>query len=163
MAALDDALEELSADGKPESEVVFYPRLEPLVESDNVGMVEALEDLHFTPHSLLVPLDLLRNGLQRDIARDVRRLGGVSMRGCMGGGRGDQEDRCGRGGLGGGCEGDHGRTGGVALVKVPRFRRYVPCHAHDLSEQASAKNFVDLVLLFLVRRRQLRHHLLGDE
>ena len=42
-------------------------------------MAEALEDLHFAPHALLVPLDLLlRNGLQRDIARDVRRLGGVS-------------------------------------------------------------------------------------
>jgi hypothetical protein len=62
-------------------------------------MAEALEDLHFAPHALLVPLDLLlRNSLQRDIARDVRRLGGVSMRGRMGGGRGDRDDGCGRGG-----------------------------------------------------------------
>jgi hypothetical protein len=61
-------------------------------------MVEALEGLHFAPHALLVPLDLLlRNGLQRDIARDVHRLGRVSMRGRMGGGRGDREDGCGRG------------------------------------------------------------------
>ena len=42
----------------------------------DVAMIEALEDLHFAPHALLVPLDfLLRNGLQRDIARDVRRIG----------------------------------------------------------------------------------------
>jgi len=93
MATLTDALEELSAD---ESGVVFCPRLEPFIEFDDVGMVEALEDLHFSPHALLVPLDLLlRNGLQRDIARDVRRLGGVNMRGCMGSGRGDREDGCG--------------------------------------------------------------------
>jgi hypothetical protein len=92
-------------------------------------MVEALEDLHFAPHALLIPLDfLLRNGLQRDMAGDVRHLGGVSMHGCMGGGRGGQ-DRCGRGGLGGGCEGGHGQTGGVALVKVPLFWWYVPCRA----------------------------------
>ena len=55
----------------------------------DVGMVEALEDLHLAPHALLVPLDLLRNGLQRDIVRDVRYLTGVSMGGRMGGGRGD--------------------------------------------------------------------------
>ena len=34
---------------------------------------------------------------------------------------------------------------------------------HDFSEQASAEDFMDLILLFLVRQRQLRHHLLGDE
>jgi hypothetical protein len=34
MAVLADALEELSADGELESEVVFCPRLEPLVECD---------------------------------------------------------------------------------------------------------------------------------
>src|SRR6267154_1095259 len=90
-------------------------------------MVQALEDLHFAPHALLVPLDLfLRNGLQRDIARDIRRLGGVSMRGRMGSGRGDREDGCGRGGLGGGREGGRGRMGGAALVKVPLFWWYVP-------------------------------------
>ena len=56
----------------------------------NVGMVEALEDLHFTPPPLLVPFDLLlRNDLQCDIARDIHHLGGVSMRGHMDGGRGD--------------------------------------------------------------------------
>ena len=109
MAALADALEELSADGELEGEVVFCPGLEPFIEFDlrgkpnksgtnddgrgswqgeqgwskwegnlthDVGMIEALEDLHFAPHALLVPLDfLLRNGLQRDIARDVRRIG----------------------------------------------------------------------------------------
>ena len=37
MAALADALEELSADGELESEVVFCPRLEPLVEFDLRG------------------------------------------------------------------------------------------------------------------------------
>ncbi len=55
----------------------------------NIGMVEALEDLHFAPHALLIPLDLLRNDLQCDIARDIHHLGGVSMRGHMDGGRGD--------------------------------------------------------------------------
>jgi len=65
----------------------------------DVGMVEALEDLHLAPHALLVPLGLLRNGLQRDIARDIRHLTGVSMGGRMGSGRGDREDGCGRGGL----------------------------------------------------------------
>jgi len=85
----------------------------------DVGMAQALEDLHFAPHALLVPLDFLRNGLQRDIVRDVRSLGGVSMRGRMGCGRGDREDGCGRGGLGGGCEGGRGRRGGAALTKVP--------------------------------------------
>ena len=56
----------------------------------DVGMVEALEDLHLAPHALLVPLDLLlRNGLQCNIAHDIHRLGGVSMRRHMGGGRGD--------------------------------------------------------------------------
>ena len=65
----------------------------------DVGMMEPLEDLHFALHPLLVPLDLLlRNGLERDIAHDVGRLGGVIMRGCVGGGRGDREDGCGRGG-----------------------------------------------------------------
>jgi hypothetical protein len=34
MATLADALKELSADGKLGSEVVFCPRLEPLVEFD---------------------------------------------------------------------------------------------------------------------------------
>ena len=58
----------------------------------DVGMMEALEDLHFVLHPLLVLLDLLfRNGLQRDIAHDVGRLGGVIMRGRVGGGRGDRE------------------------------------------------------------------------
>jgi hypothetical protein len=37
MATLADALEELSADGELESEVVFCPRLEPLVEFDLRG------------------------------------------------------------------------------------------------------------------------------
>jgi hypothetical protein len=37
MATLADALEELSADGELESEVVFCPRLEPLVEFDLWG------------------------------------------------------------------------------------------------------------------------------
>ena len=32
IAVLTDALKELAADGKPESEVVFYPRLESFVE-----------------------------------------------------------------------------------------------------------------------------------
>jgi hypothetical protein len=37
-------------------------------------------------------------------------------------------------------------------------------HTHrDLSEQASAEDFMDLVLLFLVHRRRLQNHLLGDE
>jgi hypothetical protein len=95
-------------------------------------MVEALEDLHLAPHTLLVPLDhLLRNGLQRNIAHDIRRLGGVSMRGHMGGGRGDREDGCGRGGFGGGCEGGRGRTGGAVLIKVPLFWLSVPCRALD--------------------------------
>jgi hypothetical protein len=53
------------------------------------------------------------------------------MRGHMGGGRGDQEDGCGQGGLGGGCEGGHGWTGGVVLIKVPLFWWYVPCRALD--------------------------------
>ncbi len=93
-------------------------------------MVEALEDLHFVPHALLVPLYLLlRNGLQRDIARDVRRPSGVSMRGRMGGGRGDREDGCGRGGLGRGCEGGRGQAGGAALIKLPLFWWYVPFRA----------------------------------
>jgi hypothetical protein len=65
----------------------------------DVGMMEALEDLHFTLHPFLVPIDLLlRNGLHRDIAHDVGRLGGVIMCGRVGGGRGDREDGCGRGG-----------------------------------------------------------------
>jgi hypothetical protein len=65
----------------------------------DVWMMEPLEDLHFALHPLLVPLDLvLRNGLQRNIAHDVGRLGGVIMRGCVGGGRGDRDDGCGRGG-----------------------------------------------------------------
>jgi hypothetical protein len=65
----------------------------------DIGMMEPLEDLHFALHPLLVPLDLvLRNGLQRNIAHDVGQLGGVIMRGCVGGGRGDREDGCGRGG-----------------------------------------------------------------
>jgi hypothetical protein len=34
MAALADVLKELSTDGKLKSEVVFCPRLEPLVEFD---------------------------------------------------------------------------------------------------------------------------------
>ena len=92
----------------------------------DVGMAQALEDLHFAPHALLVPLDFLRNGLQRDIVRDVRSLGGVSMRGRMGCGRGDREDGCGRGGLGG-CEVRHGRTDGTALDEVPLLWWYVPC------------------------------------
>jgi hypothetical protein len=65
----------------------------------DVGMVEALEDLHFAPHTLLVPLTFLGIAFS-DIMRDVRRLGGVSMCGRMGGGRGDREDGCDRGGLG---------------------------------------------------------------
>ncbi len=43
--------------------------------------MEALEDLYFALHPFLVPLDLLRDGLQRDIAHDVGRLGGVITRG----------------------------------------------------------------------------------
>jgi hypothetical protein len=93
----------------------------------DVGMMETLEDLHFALHPLLVPLDLLlRSGLQRDIADDVGRLGGVIMRGRVGGGRGDREDGCGRGGLGG-CEGRHGRADGTALDEVPLLWWYVPC------------------------------------
>ena len=57
----------------------------------DVGMMETLEDLHFALHPLLVPLDLLRNGLQCDIAHDVGRLGGVIMRGRVDGGRRDRE------------------------------------------------------------------------
>jgi hypothetical protein len=34
---------------------------------------------------------------------------------------------------------------------------------HDLSKGAGPEDFVDLVLLFLVGRRRLQHHLLGDE
>ena len=65
----------------------------------HIGMMEALEELHFTLHPLLVPIDLLlRNGLHRDIVHDVGRLGGVIMRRPVGGGRGDREDGCGRGG-----------------------------------------------------------------
>jgi hypothetical protein len=93
-----------------------------------VGMIEALEDLHLAPHALLVPLDLLRNGLQRDIVHNIHRLGGVSVRGQMGGARGDREDRRSRGGLGGGCDGGREQTGGAALVEVPLFWWYVPCH-----------------------------------
>ena len=37
MSALVDALEELSADGELESEVVFCPRLEPFIEFDLRG------------------------------------------------------------------------------------------------------------------------------
>jgi hypothetical protein len=55
----------------------------------DVGMMEPLEDLHFALYPRLVPLDLLRNGLQRDITHDVGRLDGVIMRGRVGGGRGD--------------------------------------------------------------------------
>jgi len=37
-------------------------------------MIETLEHPHLAPYALLVPLDfLLRNGLQRDLARDVSR------------------------------------------------------------------------------------------
>jgi len=50
----------------------------------------------------------------------------VIMRGRVGGGRGDREDGCGRGGLGG-CEGRHGRTDGAALDEVPLLWWYVPC------------------------------------
>ena len=114
MAPLADVLEELAADSKLKSEVVFCPGLERFVEFDlrgktnpsdddrqaramgrgtggggaaggngthDVGIMEALEDLYFALHPLLVPLDLLRNGLQRDIAHDVGRLGGVITRG----------------------------------------------------------------------------------
>ena len=44
MAALADALEELSADGELESEVVFCPRLEPLVEFDLRGKMNTSGD-----------------------------------------------------------------------------------------------------------------------
>jgi len=44
MSALVDALEELSADGELESEVVFCPRLEPLVEFDRRGKMNASGD-----------------------------------------------------------------------------------------------------------------------
>jgi hypothetical protein len=38
----------------------------------DVGVINALEDPHLVPHALLVPLSfLLRNGLQRDLAREV--------------------------------------------------------------------------------------------
>jgi hypothetical protein len=37
MASLADVLKELSTDGKLESEVVFCPQLEPLVEFDQWG------------------------------------------------------------------------------------------------------------------------------
>ena len=50
--------------------------------------------LHFASHALLVSLDiLLRNGLQQDMAHDVRRFRGGSMRGRVGGRRGDREER----------------------------------------------------------------------
>ena len=41
--------------------------------------------------------------------------------------RGDREDGCGRGGLGGGCEGPV--DVGAALDGVPLFWWYVPCCA----------------------------------
>jgi hypothetical protein len=62
------------------------------------------------PLRLVIEVDLLlRNDLQHNIAHDVHHLGRVSMHGRMGGGRGDREDGCGQGGLGGGCEGAVGR------------------------------------------------------
>ena len=90
----------------------------------DVGICRLLKTCIFALRPLLVPLDLLfRN---RDIAHDVGRLGGVIMRGRVGGGRGDREGGCGRGGLGG-CEGRHGRTDGAALDEVPLLWWYVPC------------------------------------
>jgi hypothetical protein len=65
----------------------------------DVGMIEALEDPHLAPHAFLISLYfLLRNRLQRDVARDVDRLG---RRGLRGGGK-----RGGGGGLGRGGGGE---------------------------------------------------------
>jgi hypothetical protein len=44
MAALADALDELSADGELESEVVMCPRLEPFVEFDLQGRMNTSGD-----------------------------------------------------------------------------------------------------------------------
>ena len=44
MAALADALEELSADGELEGEVVFCPGLEPFVEFDIWGKMNTSGD-----------------------------------------------------------------------------------------------------------------------
>ena len=49
-------------------------------QTHNVRIVKALEDLHFTPPPLLIPLNLLlRNNLQHNIVHNVYHLGGVSM------------------------------------------------------------------------------------
>jgi len=62
----------------------------------DVGMIEALEDPHLAPHTFLISLYfLLRNRLQRDLARDVDRL--RRRRRPRGGGKGGSG-----GGLGGG-------------------------------------------------------------
>ena len=64
----------------------------------DVGMIEALEDPHLAPHTFLISLYfLLRNRLERDLARDVDRL---RRRRCL--------PRGGNGGSGGGLGGGGG-------------------------------------------------------
>jgi hypothetical protein len=60
------------------------------------------------------------------------------------------------------CSGRCGEKG--VEFYIDAFRGVdIPRTHHDLFEQASAEDFMDLLLLFFVRQRQLRHHLLGDE
>ncbi len=45
-----------------------------ILGAHDVGMIEALEDLHLAPHALLIAPDpLLCDGLQGDLASDVLR------------------------------------------------------------------------------------------
>jgi len=152
----------------------------------DVEMIKTLEHPHLTPQALLIPLDfLLRNRLQCNIARDIPDAvwaEGFRVVAEESGVAGRELGVT----MGGGVDGPAARRS----TRVHWW--YVPCRAlpyamtmmwglwyihgivlecshprgfhtyHDFSKRASPEDVAYLVLLFLVRRRRLHHHILGD-
>ena len=64
LATVTDSLEEFTSSSQFGDNVKVFGALEPLVEFDDVGMVELLEEIHFIVDHMFVALDIfLRNDL----------------------------------------------------------------------------------------------------
>lgn len=92
LAPLAYAVKQLTTGRELKRQIVFIPRLEPLVELDlltalghckstrkkqthDIGMIESPEDLHLAPHNTLIALDaLLRDRFQRNVQSWARLL-----------------------------------------------------------------------------------------
>lgn len=70
LALFANAIEQLSASSELRYNVVFVPRLEPVHEANDVGMLEALEHVQLVVYHSLVALDiLLQNDLDGHLSR----------------------------------------------------------------------------------------------